>query len=133
MKRQQGFSLLEMLVAFSIMASSLAMLYRFMGSSIRHVSDAEQLQRAVVLAESLFASKDFVDEVGWNESGESAGFNWIVRSAPYATGTSKVNFQAVPLYELNLTVTWKEGNAVRLLELSTLRPQRKPLVQGLSK
>lgn len=133
MKRHNGFSLLELLVAFSIMAISLTMLYQAMGSSIRYVTDAEQSQRAVVLAESLFASKDFVDATGWNDAGQSAGFDWVVRSAPFSTATSSTNLQAVPLHEVSLTITWKAGGGVRLLELNTLRAQRKLPVQGLNK
>ena len=34
----RGFSLLELLVAFAIMAMSLAMIYRAVGGSVRNVS-----------------------------------------------------------------------------------------------
>jgi len=133
MKLQRGFSLLELLVAFSILALSLGMLYRLSGGSMRTVLNVEQQQRATVLAESLLASRDFVDELGWNESGQSGGMDWNVRSAPFDTEQSRTNPQAVRLHELTMIVTWRDGEQTRQLELVTLRPQRKVPNQGLSK
>ena len=81
MKRQSGFTLLELLVAFSIMALSLGMLYRASGSSASNVADAERYQRAIVLAESLLAATESVGPAGWNGVGDSAGFHWQHRQA----------------------------------------------------
>lgn len=130
---QRGFSLLELLVAFSIMAMALAMLYRASGSSVRNVADTAQYQRAVVLAESLLASKEAVDEAGWNESGQSAGFGWQSRSTPFVTAKARSDLQAVPLHAISVVVVWGEGGHQRQFELHTLRPQRKLPNAGLSK
>lgn len=78
----RGLSLLEMLVAVSIMAIALAMLYKASGANVRHVGDAGHYQRALVLAESILEAKDAVDAQGWNEDGQSAGFASSVSFAP---------------------------------------------------
>ena len=128
MKRQQGFTLLELLVAFAIMALSLGMLYRASGSGARSVVDIEHYQRAVILGESLLALRDAVPEQGWNQTGESAGYHWRISSAPYATAITGPNVP--PLHEISIVITWTDAGRQRQFVLNTLRPQRKPPEPG---
>ena len=128
MKRQQGFTLLELLVAFAIMALSLGMLYRASGSGARSVVDIEHYQRAVILGESLLALRDAVPEQGWNQTGESAGYNWRISSAPYATAINGPNLPL--LHEVKIVIAGKDAERQRLFELHTSRPQRKPVESG---
>lgn len=123
--RHRGFSLLELLVAFSIMALSLGLLYKVAGGSARNVSDVVQSQQAGWLAESILASRSSVLESGWNEDGESAGFAWQVRSVPYNSGINIL--QAIPLHSVRIAVSWTAGSRPGQLELVTLLPQRKPM------
>ncbi|MDA8453508.1 prepilin-type N-terminal cleavage/methylation domain-containing protein [Acidovorax sp. GBBC 3334] len=120
---QRGLTLLELLVAFAIMALSLGMLYRAMGGSARSVADVDRYQRAVVLAQSLLALRDAVPEQGWNQAGDSAGYQWRIASAPYATEFNGPNIP--PLHEVSITISWSDGTRPRSFELSTLRPQRR--------
>lgn len=120
---QQGLTLLELLVAFAIMALAMGMLYRAMGGSARSVADVDRYQRAVVLAQSLLALRDAVPEQGWNQSGESAGYQWRIASAPYPTDVKGPNIP--PLHEVNIVISWSDGTRTRTFELSTLRPQRR--------
>ena len=123
-ERQRGLSLLELLVAFSILALSLGVLYRIMGGNARNAGDLETAQRAALLAQSLLSLRDTVPEGGWDQSGESAGYQWSIHASPYASGISGPNIP--PLYEVAILITWQADGNPRSLELTTLRPQRKP-------
>lgn len=129
--RIQGMSLLELLVAFSILALSLGMLYKAIGGSARNVADAERYQRAVLVGESLLSARDAVTADGWSEDGQSAGFSWSVRSVPLETEAGRRNPGAPVLHQVDIRIEWGGGrDRTRSLHLSTLRPQRKPPTTG---
>jgi general secretion pathway protein I len=132
--RQRGLSLLELLVAFAIMAIALGMLYKASGSSARSVSEAASYQRAMSLAESLLSMRDAVPAQGWNEAGQSAQFSWKIHSQPYATLASQGNLAAPVLHAVEVGVEWSEGTRLRRIDLHTLRPQRNvPAGTGLQR
>ncbi len=124
-KKQSGFSLLELLVAFAIMAMSLGLIYKSMGASARSVADLSLHQQATMLAETLLNTRNSVTDQGWNESGEHASFAWRVSSQPFVSPTTSP--ELVRLHEINITVSWLDGAGKRQLDAKTLLPQRKPL------
>ena len=123
-RRQGGFSLLELLVAFVIMAFSLGMLYQASGGTVRSLGDTEQHLRATVLAQSVLNSRDSVPEAGWNESGESAGLAWRVSSGAFQTDVNSP--QAPLLQQVQIVIGWNDRRGPRQLELGTLLPQARP-------
>lgn len=123
-RRQGGFSLLELLVAFVIMAFSLGMLYQASGGTVRSLGDTEQQLRATVLAQSVLNARDSVPEAGWNESGQSGGFAWRVSSAPFRTDV--VDPKVPPLQQVDIVIGWNDRRGQRQIELTTLLPQAKP-------
>jgi general secretion pathway protein I len=123
-RRQRGFSLLELLVAFVIMAFSLGMLYQASGGTVRSVADTDQYLRASILAQSVLNSRDTVPQTGWNEAGQSAGLAWRVSSSPYVTGVDSP--KAPPLQQVEIVVAWTDRHGPRQLALNTLLPQAKP-------
>ena len=121
-------SLLEVLVAFSIMAMALGVLYRATGGSVRSVSTIETTQRAASLAQSLLTLRDAVPAVGWIDTGETAGLAWSIHSTPYPTNVAHPNVP--PLHEVAVEIQWTDAGAERILRVVTLRPERKPLPGG---
>lgn len=122
-RQQSGFSLLELLVAFSIMAMSLGLLYRVAGGSVRSVSDTSQHQQATWLAESLLASRQVVRTDGWNESGASGTYSWQISSTPYPTEINGP--KVIPLHEIQINVSWPMGTRTGKLQALTLLPEQK--------
>lgn len=135
-RAQRGLSLLELLVAFAIMAMSVGLLYRSLGGSARSVADMVRQQQAALVAESVLALRDSVTAEGWNEVGSSAGFQWVVRSAPHneavapelsaGAASGSVALDRIALHQVIVSVTWMDGARSRHLDVMTLLPQRKP-------
>lgn len=121
---QSGFSLLELLVAFVIMAFSIAMLYQASGGTVRNLGDTEEAYRATILAQSVLNSRDSVPEAGWTESGRSAGLTWQVNSEPFRSGIDSPKSAA--LQQVRIVIGWTDRNGPRQLALSTLLPQARP-------
>jgi general secretion pathway protein I len=126
LKRQTGFTLLELLIAFVIMAFSLGMLYHASGGVVRGVGDTEQHARATMLAQSILNAKNAVTEAGWNERGRSADLDWAVSSAPYGDASTRPGVP--PLHQIHIVVSWTNWRGYRELQLNTLLPQSKPKV-----
>ncbi|HYE36178.1 type IV pilus modification PilV family protein [Methylocaldum sp.] len=123
--RQSGFSLLEILVAFAILALALGVLLRIFGGSGRVAGLADNYARAVVIAESLLAAADVETPL---QPGETSGeidalFHWTMRVSPYQ-GEEDISFaENLPIapYQVELSVEWGDGDERRSFEMTTLR------------
>lgn len=128
---QRGFSLLEVLVAVAIMAFSLGMLYEASGGAVRGIDDTRQHMRASILAQGLLQSRDAVPAAGWTDAGQSAGFRWNVRSAPFRPGTP--DGRVPTLHEVEVVVAWNGRRGAQHLTLKTLLPQGRTAAAGTTR
>ncbi len=131
MRREDGFTLLEVLVAFVIAALALGVMFDAVLGGLRATQTASQYQEAVSLARSHIASISHLDLAGRESQGDDGrGFHWKIRIAPAGTVTlargpnddpaSTAATQAT-LYGISVTESWKSGGGERKVVLETKR------------
>jgi general secretion pathway protein I len=82
--RQRGFTLIEVVVAFAILAMSLGALYESFGGSLKRSTSSSRRELAALRAESLLA--EFRGSGGLlpaQHRGADSGFEWQITSKPY--------------------------------------------------
>lgn len=135
--RSRGFSLLEVLVAFSILALSLGILMRIFSGSLNNVEVSHDQAQAVVLAQSLIAEAGVTTPLVPGELSGKAGekFSWTLHTRPFEDDPVQGNQTppAIPgglnLWEVEVEVRWggRAGIKGRSFILSSLRVQ--PIIQ----
>ena len=123
-RRQQGFSLLEVLVAFAVLSISLGILYQSFGGSLRNLGASGNYSRAMIVAESKLAqvAAETPLEAG-SRKGEEGGFQWRVEVVPYDEIEELP--QTFEPFKMLVEVSWDEGRRKRHFQLRTLRLSRK--------
>jgi general secretion pathway protein I len=132
--KQQGFSLLEILIAFSILALSLGILLKIFSAGVNSAVIAEDYTAAVQIAESLMATTGMEKPLlaGQESGSENDKFHWKVVVSPYSFNPENNDDTGVTvmLFKVKASVSWGDHNtrlSERQVELSTLKLARKPL------
>jgi general secretion pathway protein I len=123
--KQKGFSLLEVLVAFVILATVLAALYQVLAGGLRARTVAEDYFAASVIAESKLAEVGYTIELKPAELGGLIGdrFEWALVIEPESHLDHGLPISGLPmrLFRLRVKVSWLDGGRSRELALDTLR------------
>ena len=118
-KPAAGFSLLEMVVAISILALALGALYQAAGGATRNVRVDEKYAYGVELARSLLADNGRVPAAGVNAAGAtSGGFNWYVKTSP--VDLRRTPLAGALLHEIEVGVSWVDGGRRREVVLNSI-------------
>ena len=124
---QRGYSLIEVIVAFALLALALSLLLGTLSGATRQVRWSGDAGRAALHAQSL------MDTVGVGEPlrpGQRNGefddgrYRWSLQVNPWSDGlpvTGPVAPADNRLYELVLTVRWDDGGPRERLQLRSLR------------
>ena len=130
--KQRGFSLLEILIAFSILALSLGIFLKIFSAGVNTAAVAENYTAAVQIAESLMAKTGVETPL---QAGQAAGlenekYYWRVEVSTFTFNPEHVDVTTLTaaLFKVKVTVNWGDGNANdRQVELTTVKLSNKTL------
>jgi general secretion pathway protein I len=119
LRKDRGFTLLEVIVAFMILSLSLGAIYSALNGQHKAVRLAEKRMQAALIAQSR------LDEITteklkaiYNEDGEDqGGFKWHVVTEKMAGSVTDI----VDQYKVTVTVDWQSFFGVRHYSLTSLR------------
>ena len=123
-RHQQGFSLVEILVAFMILAMSLTVIFRIFSGGMRNVALAEDYAQAVLVAQSQLSTIGISEPL---ERGVTTGelgsrFRWqreVERYLPWEQ--DKELTKPMLAYRVTVNVDWEHAGRSREISLSSVR------------
>ena len=124
--RQRGFTLIEIVVAFAILALGLGIAMQIASGAMRNARQAATRTDAALYAQSLLDTVGVGERI---ESGSSNGefndqFAWHLDAEEYEVESEtplEPGMAPVQLYRLDLRVTWQAGGKEQEARFVTLR------------
>lgn len=121
-RRQGGFSLLEVLVAFAVLSLTLGVLMQVFSRAVNTTVLSGALSRAAALAEARLNAVGLdIPLVPGSYTGDPEdGLGWEVFVVPYEPGESAWESPFTP-YVVTAVARWGEGEREREVSLTSLR------------
>jgi general secretion pathway protein I len=126
-RMQSGYTLIEIIVAFAILALGLTLLLGTLSGATRQVRQAGDAGRAALHAQSLLDEFGELPQPGTREGDLDEGrYRWRLDVAPWndpapRNGPRRSDPNAARLLRLQVQVEWGEGGPRERLQLSSLR------------
>lgn len=122
--RQQGFTLIEILVAFMVLTLTLTVVFRIFSEGLRNVQLSSDYSQAVMVAESQLTATGVTTPL---EIGEASGawderFHWQRVIETYQPWEEQKELtRKVDSYRVTVNVAWDRYEKQRRLSLSSIR------------
>ena len=121
-KNEEGFSLLEVVVALAIMAGGFLVVLNLFSASVRSVDFSDQYLKGVTLANSKINELELLNFEPYEYSGSfknEESYRWEVDIAPYDSPLNDSD-SGIQLKKVFLKVFWEDRGQTRNVELATL-------------
>jgi len=118
-REQRGFTLVEVLVAFAILAVSLGFLMHVIANVLSRTAEADLRSGAVQIGQSLLdrVGVDLALTDGTSDGESSNRYHWRLKIEPYGDADDRLNWPVVA-HQVTVTVSWGDNGD---LSLSTLK------------
>jgi len=125
-RRNRGFTLLEVLVAFSITALALGVMYRIYAKGTTAAILGKEYAIAVAIAESKLADVGADESLGndYSSGTENKKYQWqiIIRDHQASDEEDAGLEPTLRMKEIELVISWNSLGKQRSIDLQTLRP-----------
>jgi general secretion pathway protein I len=116
----QGYTLIEVLVAMTILAMSLTVLFRIFSTGLLNIDVSADYARAVIIAETQLAAG--VLRQGQTEGAVDEQFYWLRTVEDYAlAGQSGSQEMPVSAFLVTVAVEWEHRGRIRQVNLSSVQ------------
>ncbi|MBF0609056.1 MAG: prepilin-type N-terminal cleavage/methylation domain-containing protein [Magnetococcales bacterium] len=127
--KRNGFTLIEIMVAITIIAVGITAIVQLFSGSLRLVSSSEGYTRAVVMAQSklraVLADGNLTEEE-YTERADNAYYTYHV--AIVQVDQDRTETLQYDLYAIKVTVKWQSGSHEKSYPLNTLYAKKKDTV-----
>lgn len=118
---KQGFTLLEILVAFVILGVAVTYIVQLFSSNMRSISRSKEYLPAVIRAETKMrdiTDGDKLEEKSWGETSDEGYLMDIMVTETLKDRTENISKK---IMEISLTIWWPPGAKKKSLTLKTLK------------
>lgn len=120
---RRGFTLLEVLIAFAVLALTMAAVLRIFSGGLRSIERADRYGTAALLATSVLAATGREEPFA---AGDTAGdfgngYHWHRRIEEYREEVLTTEEKTLIPYAVTVIVSWDDATSEQGVRLSTLR------------
>ena len=124
-KQECGFSLIEVLVAFSIAAVSIAIIFNIYAKGTSAAILGEEYAQAIAIAESRLAQLGVTEQINEAETQgiENDKYQWELEINDHTQQTESDFVSSIILKDVQIEVSWESRGKLRSVILQTLKQE----------